>query len=292
MKKGNVLVIVLGGLAIFSLALVGYLFFQNQQLQKPIIEPALPSPTPNTTDETTNWKTYTNTLYGYEYKCPEKSSHTIEVTNGNGSTIPLYQEGCFEGTNQVRVFVNNINSADYPTEPTAKVVNINSPDNKYKVSLRGFDNNYFDQILSTFKFVNTNKISQCNCSFVVTSGTNIEFLVTSPTGKQTGYIKSNKYPLLDIPSSSYGIQHGISDDTGKNPPMPDINYFGISEAENGTYKLDVIPKQAGKYYLHMGLAFGPPLKGIEASAEGMLTENQFDKYMINIPDGTLKKVSN
>ncbi len=99
------------------------------------------------------------------------------------------------------------------------------------------------KILSTFTFLDKNKTSLCNCSFVISSISNVEFLVTSPSGQQTGYVQGNKYPLLNIPSSSYGVQPGISDDTGESPPLPDSVQFGTSEGENGIYNVQIFPKQ-------------------------------------------------
>lgn len=73
-QKGVVILPIL--IIVLLLGLVGYLVFQNSQLRKeqpslnqPTATPTsnLPSPTSSPTD---NWKTYTNTAYGYSIKFP------------------------------------------------------------------------------------------------------------------------------------------------------------------------------------------------------------------------------
>lgn len=135
----------------------------------------------------------------------------------------------------------------------------------------------------------TAKRSLCNCSLGISSGTNVEFLVTSSSGLQTGYLVASKSYLQNIPTSSYGVQHDISDDTGRNPPMPDITYFGLSEGENGIYTLQIIGRQPGKYHLDVGVVFGPG--NSTTSADGTLTTNQVDNYTLTIPSGVIQKVN-
>ena len=70
-------------LIVFTLGLIAYLFFQNQKLQKQVLNPQVsptiqaPSPTPKTVssisiapDETAGWKTYTNTTNKYSLSYP------------------------------------------------------------------------------------------------------------------------------------------------------------------------------------------------------------------------------
>src|SRR3972149_7706563 len=89
----------------------------------------------------------------------------------------------------------------------------------------------------------------CNCSWAILSTTNVEFLVTSPSGQQTGYLQAGNSYVNNIPDASYGIEGGIADDTGQNPPSPSFNYFGQNNPQNGIYGLQVISKQSGKYHL-------------------------------------------
>jgi hypothetical protein len=101
-----------------------------------------------------DWKTYKNEKYDYEFSCPQNSIHNIEVTNGDGKTIPYYQEICYEVNNQLRIQVfqnwgklnidsDNVNVFDKE---------FTTPSQKEIIVIRGFDQNYFSQILSTFRF--------------------------------------------------------------------------------------------------------------------------------------------
>lgn len=89
------------GLLVFLLLLsFSFLGYQNMQLQKQIESmQTLPSATtqPNP-DSTANWKTYTNTKYGFEFKYPEDwSTPTFSIVDtkelslyGSGGQINIY----------------------------------------------------------------------------------------------------------------------------------------------------------------------------------------------------------
>ncbi len=67
---------------LLSLGAVVFLYYQNQQLKGMIAgyQTIAISPTPATTaDPTTNWKTYTNSQYGFEFKTPAQ----LVATNAN-----------------------------------------------------------------------------------------------------------------------------------------------------------------------------------------------------------------
>ncbi|MEK7127248.1 MAG: hypothetical protein AAB838_00795 [Patescibacteria group bacterium] len=83
-KSGNVLIIIPSLIAVITLAIAGYFFFQNQQLQKVKIENVVSTPTPTPAPivkgETKNWKTYPfltgdnqQPLLGITYKLPAES---------------------------------------------------------------------------------------------------------------------------------------------------------------------------------------------------------------------------
>jgi hypothetical protein len=129
----------------------------------------------------------------------------------------------------------------------------------------------------------------CNCSWTISSGTNVEFLVTSPSGKQTGYLQASNSYVSGIPDASYGIEEGIADDTGQNPSLPNILVFMTNSAENGTYTMQIIPKQLGKYHLEVAFVWGPGSSKV-VPIEGTLVTNQTDKYTITFPSGTVQKV--
>lgn len=138
-----------------SLGITAFLYYQNQQLKSMLATyQSQASPTPTaTSDPTAGWETHTNTKYNYEFKCPPTSTHKIELTSGDGLTKPLYQETCYENQNQFKVAMMSPSSTS-GTEPNGIFVKeILSPEGKEKAFLRGFDESYFNQILSTFKFL-------------------------------------------------------------------------------------------------------------------------------------------
>lgn len=75
-RKNNTNGITILSMAVFillSLGAVAFLYYQNQQLKEMLANYQTPttSPTPvATTDPTADWKTYTNTKYGFELKYP------------------------------------------------------------------------------------------------------------------------------------------------------------------------------------------------------------------------------
>jgi hypothetical protein len=160
-------------------------------LGKPSPTPTLaPGPTP-TPDPTANWETYTNAEFEYSIKCPLDSGHKVEMKNGDGKKFPYLQEICFQGGNQVRVsvfkmidfngfskeYIENENSGaslevvdfkefeiggqksiSYKTKNKAgqieaNIVEIMAKKDNIKIFIRGFSDSYFNQILSTFKFL-------------------------------------------------------------------------------------------------------------------------------------------
>lgn len=159
-KTNSFLVILLSILLFISVSIAGFFAYQTQKLVRELT--ALKNtPTPvatiepiATADPTADWKTYTNSKYSYTIMCPQTSTHKVELENGNGSDKPLNQEICSEGQNQLRIYV-------YPTahlkvDPDGALVReFESPSKEFKVVLRGFNDDYFNQIVSTFKFINS-----------------------------------------------------------------------------------------------------------------------------------------
>lgn len=130
--------------------------------------------------------------------------------------------------------------------------------------------------------------SKCNCSWAISSGTNVEILVTSPSGQQTGYLQASNSYVNNIPDASYGPEFGIQDPSGQITPMPNINYFGMNNPENGVYKLQVIGISAENYQLDISFAW-EPLNSKITAIDGTLSVNQIDKYTITFPDGNIQK---
>ena len=82
--------LVLIGIFLVLVVIAGYFV-----LVKKAVSPVINEPSPISTDETANWKTYANTQYGFEFKYPEKLSlsvsggivnlsHTIPFENRDG----------------------------------------------------------------------------------------------------------------------------------------------------------------------------------------------------------------
>lgn len=67
--------LVLIGVFLVLVVIVGYFV-----LVKKAVSPIIDEPLPVFTDETANWKTYTSTQYGFEFKYPEKLS--LSVSSG------------------------------------------------------------------------------------------------------------------------------------------------------------------------------------------------------------------
>lgn len=75
-QKGNVLIIIPSIIAIAALALTGYFFYQDQQLQKPKTEIMAE-------DETSNWKAYQDLNNKFSFKYPNNLDYLrLEKTVG------------------------------------------------------------------------------------------------------------------------------------------------------------------------------------------------------------------
>lgn len=133
--------------------------------------------------------------------------------------------------------------------------------------------------------------SACNCSWAITSSTSVEFLVISPSGQKTGFMQSTQSYVSEIPDASYGPESGIANDTGQGSPSAGFLYFGMNNAENGKYELEVIGKEGGKYHLDISFAWGSE-NGKQLPFDGTLDSGQVDKYTITFPEGIVQKVNN
>ncbi len=143
-----------------------------------------------------DWKTYANKDYKYQIQCPSTSIHHIQVTQGDGTNIPYFQEICYEKTNQVTISIKNekilpdlvtltnklkgtslipenyksfsindkkgiqYNTVNNSGQIEAYIVEVIIPNSNTdsKLLLRGFNKDYFDQILSTLMFFNEKQI--------------------------------------------------------------------------------------------------------------------------------------
>jgi hypothetical protein len=89
-KKSNLIpAISVGVFVLFCLAVVGFLYNQNQQLKKMLASyQTQPSSTPvATTNPTANWNVYTNTKFNYSIKYPD--TYTISTNSAEAVTVFL-----------------------------------------------------------------------------------------------------------------------------------------------------------------------------------------------------------
>ncbi|MDP3998121.1 MAG: hypothetical protein Q8P89_00700 [bacterium] len=187
---------------------------------------------------------------------------------------------------------------DLPDEPLFTETRVKIGDTAYGFSLYSNEppkRAIYDQILSTFKFLDQeqspSESPHSAMSWAISSGTNVEFLVTSPSGQQEGYLAVSNSYVRDLPDAYYGVEGGIVDMTGQGPPILDALQFGQNNPENGIYTLQIFGKQPGAYHLEVAFAWGPG-DGKVDSIDGTLTTNQVDKYTVTIPSGAIQKVGN
>jgi hypothetical protein len=153
-------------------------------------------------------------------------------------------------------------------------------------------NKTLKQMSSSFQVeVVEDKAPQPGKAWAISGPTNVEFLIVSPSVKQTGYVSAKESYISDIPDASYGIEGGIADATGQGSPTSTLTYFGMNDPANGVYDLQIIAKQSGSYHLEISFAWGPESTK-RTSFDGTLNSGQVDKYKVTIPDGIVRKVHN
>jgi hypothetical protein len=126
-----------------------------------------------------------------------------------------------------------------------------------------------------------------DCAWAILTTANVEFLITSPTGKQTGFDRENNNYLLEMPDSSYGPESGIGADDGSGSKMTDMMYFGQNSPEFGLHKLQVIGKDDDKYQLHFSLVCEPG-NSITNDINSIIKNNGVENYQINLPEGKIE----
>lgn len=94
MKKGFAPIIILLGITIIAVLVGGVLVYTNYSNNQSKLNPQ-PTPT-STSDETANWKTYTNKKYGFSFKYPSnwvENEGKIEEKLGVNGVNALTQKG-------------------------------------------------------------------------------------------------------------------------------------------------------------------------------------------------------
>lgn len=118
----------------------------------------------------------------------------------------------------------------------------------------------------------------CDCSWSISGSLNVEFLVTNPSGKQTGYLQASNTYVNNIPDASYGPDAGFL-------------YFGQNKPENGVYTVKVFAKQPGDYSLDVGIVYGP-MNSKVVPISGAFVTKQVDEYTIELPEGLVNMINN
>ena len=172
-------IIVMFVVTLLSLALSGYLAYQNHQLNQKIGKSEEISPSP-TTDPTADWKTYTNDVYGFSFKYPK--SATLESTNFDNTDFNImlsnltgvkyeelvvyagsewaYSNTKADKTENYTLAGVSAYREDNPAgqNPAETLIYVKSGKYYYTIHQTKDENDaniekVFDQILSTFKFV-------------------------------------------------------------------------------------------------------------------------------------------
>lgn len=192
-------------LLISGLSFGAYQFGKNQTPSSPIVEPptlspTVSSPSSNPADPTANWKTYTNTKYGFSFKYPKiwesEEEKMALLDNPDNVEITFFPVGETHNKSVGGNFILSVSyvgdkrTVDYVKSeysPKALKTEIGGkPALKDDVSLYAYikvDNNnsievrnnnsktatevvtYFDQLLATFKFLGQASLNQSPASF-------------------------------------------------------------------------------------------------------------------------------
>ncbi|OGV91334.1 hypothetical protein A2783_05160 [Microgenomates group bacterium RIFCSPHIGHO2_01_FULL_45_11] len=217
--KKSLLPLLVSLLVVISLATAAYLFSQNQKLQSQLTQLSLsPTPSPSETlakEETADWNIYTNTEYGYSFKYPlswktealaagaqgkeapsnarglnvvemDSTKNYPDITIQGFDLEPSYLE---EGT-KVQVTINNIEMTKRDTKQETNLFTqtytFRTPGGKYLEILFSYDSTLstlqiINQILSTFKFLDSENTSPIKTSYTVPTNWSRSAVPQGPT---------------------------------------------------------------------------------------------------------------
>ena len=179
--------ITLSIILIISLALLGYSIYQQISKQQTKIENKS-----EIVDETKDWKTYTNDQYGFELKYPTNGDFEVQkdgsviINQGNYGNIvvniprvfgtPNYSntfqdlKARFSGKGYIEseIIIGGIQSIKVSSPQIGDIVYVPLSDNKILEIDGNFKNPQFNQMLPTFKFIDSTARPQ--------------IIITSPNG--------------------------------------------------------------------------------------------------------------
>ncbi|MBI2018289.1 hypothetical protein HYS96_01145 [Candidatus Daviesbacteria bacterium] len=184
MQKGQVQIILIG-ILVLAVVAAGAYYLGRQTTPKPSLAPVItsqtPQPSPSPTDETANWKTYTfknpNIPYNYVISHPSEALVNEEIKGYSGKTILNINGGTMEilvnldvqgevdpvksesinvaGNETTKFYMNDttviIKAVPFPDAKNTVLFQFNLPKDTQKAKEL---ESVFDQILSTFKFIN------------------------------------------------------------------------------------------------------------------------------------------
>lgn len=189
-KPSKFPIILLSILSLLSLSGLAYFYLQTQSLKQQLTTQSLPAPTttmqpsPTSTssaDPTTNWKTYSNTGYGFSFKYPPSASLIKDDINNreiifntfviyidqSTSSIIDYVSLLRDKNSVAPIYDNKRNSAEWIgsfKNAPAHYVSIKNQQNMFSVLISPIDDvttfnednsNLLLQILSTFQFTDS-----------------------------------------------------------------------------------------------------------------------------------------
>jgi len=256
MRKSTIFLLILVAFLFVSLLFSLYLNFNKSPAA------SIPTPTPNivpteTTNETVNWKTYTNKIYNISFQYPSIFSVSDELpkTKTQGGPKTALELTDSKNNYQISIIINPAGfgpifadkkiTLDYsPTEGlfSTKVVPSTEEDNQYlsldkKVLWYQFDNDLLSNLtILTFAAKSDTKLETLTTQILST----FKFTDTTPTPTPTTAV--NKVKILD---SSSWVEYSCSSISYKLPS----NYNQkCNLAFNGVQGIDeVIYQENGKY---------------------------------------------
>ena len=283
LKSSKLPLIFMAIFIILSLGAVIYLSYQNQQLKKMVLSyqhKLRPSPTPTATpDSIDDWKTYTNTKFGYTFKYPNyfviNDSNPQKISLKDMSKKYAVMSGGTEYINVLGIdFVKSFDSVcfgecrkDKPVEYGENTFIPYVDNGLHEVNNYFIKSNYsiwttfsyndpiINQILSTFKFVDDKTAIKSNWKKYTSEKFNYSFEYPSdwffsPYNEQMSFGGTHSLSSYDMNGIEKYMNHGIIDmqKYGKSIAKLDIsvsNFTFPGYFENGSTKKYV--KTANEY---------------------------------------------
>lgn len=117
----------------------------------------------------------------------------------------------------------------------------------------------------------------------------IQFLITDPNGKQTGYQPRTNAYITAIPQSSYGTDTGIAAIDGQSSKAPESLIFNENNPVNGTYTLQVYNTGNGPYKIDFMSMTGSQ-NATHTVITGTAKTGKTDTYLVTISSASDKPI--